>query len=710
MKRALLPSLQQCSKALGFTLIAMLMLGLNANKIITPANAITPAATVQEHIVDSSQKGGAVMLDTGWRVFRNQLIEPRTFINATCELRGQSRRSESVKLPDFWGPAFTTDTRTGHGTATYCLEVSLPQDSQTLGLHLGIMRSIFAVYAINIQAGRLQEPVLLHQNGDPGNGFDEEPKSPYLPDLAIPNDMRHFKLIVLLDNHVHKQGGFITAPTIDVLARLDAQQRRTSALQSALMLVLFAVAIAALLIGKTHDDRRRHFIFAALAASSAFRVFMVSDQIWDYVPSLTLARKYDLEYVSLFLIASSYYAFICSLFRKDKMHPVDKVMYSLSAACCIFAIFLAPFFPPGTITLLREPFQIFCIAMCVVLAVLVVRALLIDPSKRIDAAIVMASALITLVYEMLSSAMYIRNSMELSQLLIIFVTALYVRNFVSGFRRVEAERDALTSSLQKANADLEQRAQALTKAFARAEESSRAKSEFLATMSHELRTPLNAVIGFSEMMTREIFGKLGAPQYEGYAKDIYNSGTHLLAVVNDILDLSRVETGNDEVQDEPVNTTEIAKLVLSFVKPQAERANVSCHLEVIGDLPQLRADPRKLKQILINLVSNAIKFNNSGGQVTIQLQREPVGFAFRVIDTGIGMRPDEIPKAMARFGQIDGALNRKYEGLGIGLSIVQALSAQHGALFQIDSEFGMGTCATVTFPSTRCLDTQALSA
>ena len=109
---------------------------------------------------------------------------------------------------------------------------------------------------------------------------------------------------------------------------------------------------------------------------------------------------------------------------------------------------------------------------------------------------------------------------------------------------------------------------------------------FLAMMSHELRTPLNAVIGFSEMMTREIFGKLGSPQYEGYAKDIYASGTHLLAVVNDILDLSRVETGNDEVQDEPVNTSEIAKLVLSFVKPQAERANVSCHLEIIGELPK----------------------------------------------------------------------------------------------------------------------------
>lgn len=314
----------------------------------------------------------------------------------------------------------------------------------------------------------------------------------------------------------------------------------------------------------------------------------------------------------------------------------------------------------------------------------------------------MVAAFSTLTYEILTSLKLIGSSMELSQLLIVFVTALHARVFVSNFGRIANERDALTRNLRLANADLEARAKALGRAAVQAEEASRAKTEFLATMSHELRTPLNAVIGFSEMMKLEIFGPLGARQYAEYARDINSSGTHLLSVVNDILDLSRVESGNDDLLEEKLNVAEAARLVLSFVQPQAEKSDVECRLDAPDDLPALVADERKLKQILINLVSNAIKFNTVAGTVTVRLRCDPSGFTISVADTGIGMRKEDIPKALARFGQIDGDLNRKYEGLGIGLSIVQALAEQHGAELGIKSEPGKGTTVSVRFPIERC--------
>jgi signal transduction histidine kinase len=671
---------------------------------------VADASQISARYLAWKQGGERIVLNKGWTVFRNQIIPAGNFENRSCNLAKGGQSPQPVSIPDIWGPTFTANLVSGHGVATYCLEVQLPDSLQTLGLHLGTIRSIYAVYVLNSYNGYAERPMLLHRNGDPMLGNAQEAGNPSAPDLALPNDLRHFKLVIQVNNYVHKQGGLLEAPSVDLLAHLNAQERRDSSYLTALVLLLSTIAIAALFIGRTQDNSARHYIFAWLAAAAAFRVFLVSDLVWDYFPTFTLSRKYDFEYLSLFLFAPAYYAFICSLFRKGRIQPIDVAMYGLCAICGFFALCVAPFFPPGTITLLREPFQIFCIIIALMLAIIVIKALIRDARHRIDALIVMGAALATIVYEMLATTSIFYSSLELSQLLIIFMTALYVRNFVSNFRQVEAERDALTRSLKLANSDLEKRAQALSQAFARAEESSRAKSEFLATMSHELRTPLNAVIGFSEMMMREIFGKLGAAQYEDYARDIHASGTHLLAVVDDILDLSRVETGNDEVQEENLDVVEIAQLVLSFVRPQAERSNVHCSLDITGPLPLLKADARKMKQILINLVSNAIKFNVENGTVTVRLSCGMAGFVVQVADTGIGMRPEEIPKAMTRFGQIEGALNRKYEGLGIGLSIVQALSAQHGAKFTMESEFGKGSLASVIFPVERCISRERQSA
>lgn len=484
---------------------------------------------------------------------------------------------------------------------------------------------------------------------------------------------------------------------------MDSAERRASALPTALALVLVLVAILTLVVGRSTSNPRGHLIFAALCATSALRVVLVSNLIWDYLPSFPEARKYDLEYFSLFLVAPAYYAFICYLFREGRVVWVDKLIYGVSAVFCLFALLVAPFMAPGTVTLLREPFQLLWAVIILAVGVTILRTLLMEKEARRDALAVLLAAMVYFAYEVLTSMKIIGASMELSNLLIVFVTMLHIRAFMLKYRRVEGERDTLHRTLRDANAVLEARADELTRALMAAEQASLAKSEFLATMSHELRTPLNAIIGFSETMKLEVFGPLGHGKYAEYAKDINNSGTHLLDLVSDILDISRVESGTDALNEEEVCIESVARAVLAATAAQAGKAEVVCRLDADAGLPPVFADERKIRQILTNLVGNAIKFNVPGGTVAVTLARDESGYRIAVADTGIGIVAEDIPKALARFGQLEDQFRRKYEGLGLGLPIVQVLTEQHGGHFAIESTPGRGTTVTITLPRERCL-------
>ncbi len=240
------------------------------------------------------------------------------------------------------------------------------------------------------------------------------------------------------------------------------------------------------------------------------------------------------------------------------------------------------------------------------------------------------------------------------------------------------------------------------KAKEHAELANRAKSEFLANMSHELRTPLNAVIGFSDMICSETFGPVGSPKYLEYVKDINGAGVHLLELINDILDLSKIEAGKVELYEEYVDASHVIRSCLTLVKERAADAGVLLEHDIASSLPALRADKRKLKQILLNLLSNAVKFTLAGGKVTIRSWfRTDDGYVFQVADTGIGIALEDIPKALAPFRQIDGDLNRKYEGTGLGLPLTKALTELHGGSLDLQSEVGVGTTVTVRFPAER---------
>ncbi len=238
-----------------------------------------------------------------------------------------------------------------------------------------------------------------------------------------------------------------------------------------------------------------------------------------------------------------------------------------------------------------------------------------------------------------------------------------------------------------------------------AEIASRAKSEFLANMSHELRTPLNAVIGFSEIIKDGLMGDRPNANYRNYAGDIHNRGTHLLELINDILDMSKIEAGKLELFEEKFKIRGALETCVVLVRERAENSGIVLEISVPDDLPRFRGDLRKIKQIVINLLSNAVKFTEQGGSVTVEARIDSDGaMRLSVIDTGIGMTPDEIEKAVEPFGQIEGGLDRTYEGTGLGLTLTKALVELHGGRLEIFSRSGdgnTGTTVSAVFPAER---------
>ncbi|WP_306117973.1 MULTISPECIES: HAMP domain-containing sensor histidine kinase [unclassified Roseitalea] len=261
-----------------------------------------------------------------------------------------------------------------------------------------------------------------------------------------------------------------------------------------------------------------------------------------------------------------------------------------------------------------------------------------------------------------------------------------------------AENQALIAELEMAKSISDE-------ARRRAEEANLAKSRFLASMSHELRTPLNAILGFSEAMQSEMLGPIGNETYKGYVADVHASGKHLLELINEILDLSRIEAGKYELREEALRLTDVAEDCMALVRMRANQKNITLKPQFQEGLSRILADERALRQILLNMMSNAVKFTPSGGTIEVKVGWTAAGGQYVTVkDNGPGIAQDEIPVVLSAFGQGSIAIKSAEQGTGLGLPIVQALLAMHGGRFELKSKLREGTEATAFFPPARTLE------
>ncbi|MGK2740108.1 sensor histidine kinase [Tepidicaulis sp. LMO-SS28] len=265
-----------------------------------------------------------------------------------------------------------------------------------------------------------------------------------------------------------------------------------------------------------------------------------------------------------------------------------------------------------------------------------------------------------------------------------YVQELHIRrNFIDA-ERLRQERERSEQLLQASEA------------------ANRAKNDFLAIMSHELRTPLNAIIGFSDIIANEMFGPISHPKYADYASDIRSSGSHLLSIINDILDLSKAEAGKLQLEERPIDPVDSLNQTMRMFRQRAAELEVRLSFRMQGDIPWIIADPRLFNQVAINLTSNALKFTPEGGSVKIELGRNSAGdLEFSVEDTGIGIKEGDISRVFEPFVQVESALSRTQPGTGLGLPLVRKIMALHGGSVDLQSMVGKGTRVVVTFPASR---------
>ena len=625
-------------------------------------------------------------LDGEWMVYRDQLLDPLAAIAST---------GTATAVPDVWGPVFTLTPATGYGEATYRLRIHVPPGQEQLALRAFRMRSIMEIYAyVPGPDGSVGRTYLLVRPKDYQRQEDLHAGPIYLPFTA-----ETFDLVFLIKNNSHKQGGIIESPVLGLRGAIEAAAGRDRDRVAAFVTMLLGASVIGLTLGIALRGGRSFNLFALAGFLAAARIVTTSQLFGDFFPELPLSRKYDLEYLTLFLSMPVIYGFISSLFPKESSRIFQLFLNFVCGSMAVYALLFAPAMLPGSVTLLREPFLVIAATMLLMAGATCVRAYL---NQRRSAKLAVACMLALAVSGFLEISYYLGlapYAINGGHLGITLVSILFMIGVLYRYQQMQLERVTQNVQLQELNANLEHRTRELEVANRKATAASEAKSNFLAVLSHEIRTPLTGMIGMTGVLEKEV----ASAEHSRLMAAVRRSGEGLLNLLNDMLDLSKIEAGAVELEKTPFTLSQLIDQINDLWQSPMREKKLAFEINCTYPADKtLVGDVGRIRQILHNLVGNARKFTDSGS-VTVEIGGQEtddrhVQLDFSVIDTGIGVSPDKQEQIFGVFNQADSDTSRNYGGTGLGLAICKQFTELMGGGIGLESEPGKGSTFSLIIP------------
>lgn len=671
----------------GLVVAAALALGLTGSPV---AGHSTPIA--QAGLLDLGQwdftRGGSVPLAGQWLYFDERFVQS-----------GDPGMAGAVEtfVPGPW-PAREAGTdevrRDGFGTYTLKLRVPDAPAGDAIAIDTGQILAAYRLYA---------NGALIAAPGTPGATAETERANSYSKVVELPAGTHVVSLSLQVSNHVTRYGGVFIAPKVGLKSVLEGRRHFTEGLSLLIIGALFFTACYHIAFLPVTRGGFANFWFGVLAALFGGRMFFFDPLAAVTVPIIGQDWVWRIDIAATDLLLAPMYWFLALSFPRHIGRIVGYALAGISIVLALVDLALGPVF--GELTL--KTTEVVAIAAIVYLTQAIFRSAWDNEQGAPLALVGWIACALGAFHDMLVDNQFIAGPNLLPAGCVLFFLCLsgaLTQRSHQKFRNAELLVDERTHQLHEKIGELERNQIELERARYDAVTANVAKSRFLANMSHELRTPLNAILGFSEVIRDRMFGPDAGARYTDYAGNIHSSGAHLLQLINDILDLSKIEAGKFEFSDAHLDLAEEARAAMRLLEPQARRKNVRLAVDVAEALGVV-ADERAMRQVLVNLLSNAVKFTLSGGTVTLAVSRAKDGTtSIAVKDNGIGIKPEDIHRIFENFGQGRHDVRSTDEsGTGLGLPIAKGLVEAMGGRIDIESKINIGTTVTIVLPPRRAV-------
>lgn len=599
-----------------------------------------------------------------------------------------------LTVPSRW------DAAAYKGYGTYVLKVVLPEApaGERFFLNTGY---IFSSYRL-IANGQI-----IAESGKPAARADDEVPRVYSLLVPLPEGARSVELRLEVSSHLRSWGGIFATPTLGLESAVTANRAWLYAL--AVMLVgamLFGAAYHSLVFALSRDAAPS-FWFAIFASVLAVRTALIEPIAPHAISWLGQDWIWRIDFAATVLLVPTFYQFFYSAFPRFVPQRAVMPLAVCSGLGAVASLVLGP--DVGSMAVRVMEF-VFAPLTLLLLTIALVRAIRCGAPGAQLAMLGWSASAFTVVHDILMDLQIIAS---INLVTYGFIASLLcfsgtiAAQYRYRLRRAATDRDELEAAVAERTRELSDKIDELKASQAALEQARRdavsaniAKSRFLATMSHELRTPLNSILGFSDIIRSETLGPVGDQKYKDYAMHIHDSGAHLLNLIGDVLDISRIEAGKVELHPEPLDIAEICETALRHAATRERRGADVVTRSFESGLPLVTADQRAVTQMVINLVSNAMKFTPADKPIVLAARRRADGgVSIEVADSGTGMDAADIPKALAVFSQVDDGHARRHEGTGLGLPIVKSLIELHGGMLTLTSEKGRGTTVRLDFPA-----------